>query len=344
MTPRHPFPLVPCYSTLEIPVAARGESGAARRAAVAWAREAHLDEATAATVALIASELATNLELHTTNGGRLLLRRSPGSDGYGASILAIDRGPGRENFSLCMRDGYSTAGTAGIGLGAVRRLASHFDVHSLAGAGTVVHAAVEPAGHPANESPVGAVSVALHGQVACGDSWAVMTGQGWARCLVADGLGHGPMAAEASHLAREIFLSHPQLGLIDLLQRMHVQLRTTRGAAAAVAHLDHRLGRLYFAGIGNIAGSIVSDDGIQSLVSHNGTLGGSMPGNPRQFEHPWRRGSTLIMHSDGIRPQWQMREVPGLWNRHPEVVAGVLFRDHARPTDDATVLVHRPLP
>ena len=243
-----------------------------------------------------------------------------------------------------MRDGYSTGGTAGIGLGAVKRLSARFDVHSLAGSGTVAHAVVEPPGHGHRDSPVGVISVPLKGQVACGDAWAVMPGQGWARCLVADGLGHGPMAAEASHLAREIFLSHPQLGVVELLQRLHVHLRSTRGAAAAVAHVDHRLGRLYFGGIGNIAASIVSEDGIQNLVSNNGTLGGSMPSNPRQFEHPWRRGDVLIMHSDGIRPQWQLREVPGLWIRHPEVIAGVLFRDNARPTDDATVLVHRPTP
>ena len=242
---------------------------------------------------------------------------------------------------MVVRDGYSTSGTSGIGLGAVKRLSAHFDVHSLPGVGTVVHAVVGAADHATRELPFGAVSVPLKGQTACGDTWAVMTGQGWARCLVADGLGHGPMAAEASQLAREIFLSHPQLGLVELLQRIHLQLRTTRGAAAAVAHLDHRLGRLHFAGIGNIAGSIVTDDGIQSLVSHNGTLGGAMPSHPRQFEHAWPRGSTLVMHSDGIRPQWQMKELPGLWARHPEVISGVVYRDHARTSDDATVLVHR---
>ena len=40
----------------------------------------------------------------------------------------------------CLTDGYSTAGTPGTGLGAVRRLANEFDIYSAPGEGTIVMA------------------------------------------------------------------------------------------------------------------------------------------------------------------------------------------------------------
>jgi hypothetical protein len=45
------------------------------------------------------------------------------------------------------------------------------------------------------------------------------------------------------------------------------------------------------------------------------------------------------MHSDGLSARWDLRKNALLRSRHPAVIAGVLYRDHARPRDDATVVV-----
>jgi hypothetical protein len=47
------------------------------------------------------------------------------------------------------------------------------------------------------------------------------------------------------------------------------------------------------------------------------------------------------MHSDGLNTHWDIDRYPGLFQRHPSLVASVLFRDFRRGRDDATVVVAR---
>ena len=64
----------------------------------------------------------------------------------------------------------------------------------------------------------------------------------------------------------------------------------------------------------------------------------------QEFSYPWPSGALLVMHSDGLNTSWDVRGQPGLATRHPSLVAGVLYRDHARGTDDVTVAVARERP
>jgi hypothetical protein len=47
----------------------------------------------------------------------------------------------------------------------------------------------------------------------------------------------------------------------------------------------------------------------------------------------------LILHSDGLSARWDLDDYAGLRRRHPALIAGVLFRDHRRLRDDASVVV-----
>jgi hypothetical protein len=123
---------------------------------------------------------------------------------------------------------------------------------------------------------------------------------------------------------------------------MHEALRATRGAAVAVAELDLARALVSYTGIGNISASIVTHEGSTSLVSMNGTVGVNAR-TYRLFTQPWPRGAALIMLSDGLKSQWQLSRYPGLIERHPSLIAGVLYRDHRRGSDDATVLAVRNL-
>ncbi|MCC6989472.1 MAG: ATP-binding protein [Acidobacteria bacterium] len=119
--------------------------GAARRTAVRAADALGLSESRRGDVALIATELATNLVRHAQEG--LVLIQTLGSPaGQCLELLAIDRGPGMVDPQKCLQDGYSTGGTAGTGLGAVRRLADEFDLESRREAGTVLLARVHAPG------------------------------------------------------------------------------------------------------------------------------------------------------------------------------------------------------
>ena len=78
------------------------------------------------------------------------------------------------------------------------------------------------------------MSIPLAGEEVCGDSWAIDDADGRAVVLVADGLGHGPQAAEAAREAVRVFRETAPLGPAEVIRMAHAALRSTRGAALAV--------------------------------------------------------------------------------------------------------------
>jgi len=306
--------------------------GEARRDAQRLAMKYGLDDTQTGRVAIAATELATNLYRHGS-GGELLLQPIRAGDKEGIELLAIDKGRGMTNVDRCLSDGYSTAGTTGTGLGAIRRLSVEFDIHSVPGEGTVVMCRV---GAIAG-SRLGAISIALQGETECGDGWAFAQDDTFTSLMVVDGLGHGSFAAVAAEGALRTFADAPAESPRGLLERAHRALGSTRGAAAAVARVTAG-GSVSYAGVGNISGRLVSAEKSQGLISHNGTLGLTMP-RLQQFEYARATESFLVMHSDGLSARWDLHENAALRQRHPAIIAAVLYRDHARARDDATVVV-----
>jgi hypothetical protein len=62
---------------------------------------------------------------------------------------------------------------------------------------------------------------------------------------------------------------------------------------------------------------------------------------PREVTVPWTKDSILVTHTDGLSAKWNLESYPGLKVRDPALLAAVLFRDHARQRDDATVIAYR---
>ncbi|WP_375769942.1 ATP-binding protein/SpoIIE family protein phosphatase [Archangium gephyra] len=329
-------------SSTAIPVTESSQAGHARRTAAALAARLGFSEEAQGKVSIVVSEAAKNLVAHAREG-LILLRAIHAGPLGGLEMLALDKGPGMADVERCLRDGFSTAGTSGVGLGAMRRMSTLFDIYSMPGMGTAVVAqlwADKPP--PPCRMEVGAVCVAMTGEEVCGDSWVVDYKMDRCVFLVADGLGHGPEAARASRAAVVSFLEQTPREPLELLRGAHQELRSTRGAAVSVAAVQEA--QLHYAGVGNISAAVVAPGGtIQRLVSMNGTLGHQAP-RMQQFSYPWSVGSTLVMCSDGLATQWRLDAYPGLLARHPSLVAGVLYRDFARGRDDATVLVARELP
>ncbi|MEP6504282.1 MAG: anti-sigma regulatory factor, partial [Betaproteobacteria bacterium] len=109
--------------------------GEARRSSVLMAARLAFDEQTCGRLALVVTELGTNLVRHA-RGGRLLVavRAQPGGDVV--EVLAVDTGPGMADIDHCLRDGVTSSTTPGTGLGAVRRLSDEFAAFSTAPGGT----------------------------------------------------------------------------------------------------------------------------------------------------------------------------------------------------------------
>ncbi|MYS50392.1 phosphatase, partial [Streptomyces sp. SID6013] len=100
------------------------------------------------TTALVATELATNLLKHAGGGQVLIDVVAPPVLAAGreatwrVQIVTVDHGPGISDVSAALRDGFTTTGSLGAGLGTCARLADDFDLHSVPGRGTVVVARV----------------------------------------------------------------------------------------------------------------------------------------------------------------------------------------------------------
>jgi len=324
---------------LVLPVHDASEVGAARRAAVAEAERLGAAEEEAGKVALIVTELATNLARHA--GGGEVLVRTLTRPAAALEIVAIDRGPGIASVDQALRDGYSSRGSSGVGLGAVSRAADRCEIFSTDGAGTAVLARIGLAG-PARsaEVVVAGVSVAKHGERVCGDAWNWAGDRERWSVLVADGLGHGPDAAVAAAGAVRIFGASAGEPGADVLAAAHAALRHTRGAAVALAEMRPGTGELRFTGVGNIGGVVLTPQGSRSLVSHAGIVGHECR-KIQTFTYPWTRESVLVLFSDGLQSRWTLDRYPALQRRDPALLAAVLYRDFARGRDDVTVVAGR---
>jgi anti-sigma regulatory factor (Ser/Thr protein kinase) len=319
-----------------IPIRDPTDVAAARRRIVGLAMQQGYGETDAGRVAIVATELAQNLLRH--GGGGEMLAGPDATDQATLEVLALDKGPGMADVAACMRDGFSTGGTPGNGLGAVQRLTRQLQIHSRPGAGTAVLARLGGTATAARPT-AGLVCVPKPGEDICGDSGCVLPrSDGTIGILVADGLGHGPQAAAASREAVRLFRKHSGATPVEVLTILHAGLRATRGAAIATAVIDPAARQVTYGGVGNIAGFITDSGGTRRMVSHSGTAGHTA-GRIQAFQYPMHYRPVLVMFSDGLASSWSPDGHAGLFELDPTLIAAVLYRDHARGRDDASVVV-----
>jgi anti-sigma regulatory factor (Ser/Thr protein kinase) len=332
-------------SQIIMEVADPSHAGQARRAAVECAESLGLGESDCGAVAIAVTEMATNLVKHA-GVGKIICEPIAHNRTRGLRVVTIDKGPGIRDIANALEDGYSTSGTSGNGLGAVRRLSANFDIYSMPGHGTCVLAEFWPERKiPVVAIPLqlGAISVALRGESVCGDGWALKSTADTQFILVVDGLGHGTYASEAAREAEQILMETDSISPAAILRDCHDALKKTRGAAGAIAAVSKEKGIVSFAGVGNISGTLVSGTARRGMASHNGILGHQIH-KLQEFNFPWNDDSILIMHSDGVGTKWELNHYPGIANRHSSLIAAVLYRDFNRERDDATVLVAKNVP
>jgi phosphoserine phosphatase RsbX len=165
---------------------------------------------------------------------------------------------------------------------------------------------------------------------------------------VIDGLGHGTEAYEAARRAAAALTaaaapaasaSSPTL-LEALFERCHTALRATRGVVMTLVLIDGD-GQLRWAGVGNVEGAIVhgnhEHDCRERILLRPGVVGLTLPAlRPETLR--LRRGDLLVLVTDGIRHGF----LESLDPRRPvQAIASQILAEHARPGDDALVLVAR---
>jgi len=306
------------------------------------ARTVGLSEPALTRVALIVSEAGKNLIKHTPSGGEVLFRSLQYQQVSGVEILVLDRGPGISDTNEALRHGYRTTGNPWVGLGAIRRVASLFDLYTAPGLGTALltrlWSGALPAHAPLRCLTIGAISIARPGEEIYGDVWAVEQGETQGTILLADGVGDRLGAAEAAAQAIETFRAKPGLTPQETITLIHTDLQTKSGAAVAAIKIDTAHQTARSVSIGNISGKILTSESSYCLLAQEGIVGQAI-GDIEESVYPWSPESLLIVHSDGMSSNWNLDRYPGLAQHHPSLIAGVLFRDFGRRGEDTTIVV-----
>jgi anti-sigma regulatory factor (Ser/Thr protein kinase) len=324
-------------ATRVVPVEEGSQVGQVRREALTVAEHAGFGELDAGRVALAATELATNVLRHG-HGGRVLISLVQGAGGQGVELCAIDQGPG---FSLarCLPDGYSTAGSQGQGLGAIKRQSAVFDAW-CDDVGAIVLARIYAEHAHVTDLPYGAVRVPMRHEYHCGDGWHLAWDADRLVAAMVDGLGHGEAATEAADAGTAELEAGSAYPPDELIDRMHVRMARTRGGAVAVFCQELATGRAQFAGIGNISATVVDGTTTRGLPSHPGIVGGQYR-RTHAFNVNAPAGTLLVMHSDGLQARWSLGKYEGLQFRHPALVVALLLRDFDRGRDDTGIIAVR---
>ena len=334
--------IISSIAQVSLPLTDMSQVGEVRRAAKLLSDRLEFSAEQAGKLAIVVTEVATNLVHHAKQGEVLLCPHVRDDNENRIDVIAVDRGPGIPDISRSMDDGFSTAGTPGNGLGAIKRLAEEFELYSQAGSGTVLLARVFSRPETRSADPpclaAGFICLPVKGEEVSGDTVAFRTNTNHGLFMVADGLGHGTLANEASLQAGKLLLEDANSAPAELLDSLHHGLRATRGAAVAVALIDCESKKVRYSGIGNIASAIFQAEGSRSLISHNGIVG-HQSHKIQEFSYEWPASGVLVMNSDGLVTNWKLNQYPGLLQKDPALIAAVLYRDFSRGRDDVAVLV-----
>jgi anti-sigma regulatory factor (Ser/Thr protein kinase)/serine/threonine protein phosphatase PrpC len=334
--------------------------GAARRGVHRFASRMGFSEEQLSELDIVVQEIGTNAARYATAGGCLHWTNTLGVE-PGLELFYFDKGPGIHDLERALRDGFSSGGSLGTGFGAMRRLLDEFDAYStikgttrrLTNArrvtyGTAIMGRKWVAAGDVGERDsarrlsqhVGVWSRPRPGEEVNGDAYFIGTHDGTTLLAVVDGLGHGSGAREAAQAAIEVLEQWRGETLDELVMNVHGALRSTRGAVMGAVVLDPERGSFNYTGIGNIEVRVLGSNDPARPIPSNGTLGARLS-NVRVWPHRWTEGMTLVLASDGISATWDINSYPGLLGKSPQLLAGALFRDFSRNSDDATVLVYR---
>lgn len=288
---------------------------------------------------IVVSEIVSNMSKHA-KGGELFVKLMKHNDIPGIEIIAIDQGPGIADVPRMMKDGVSTSKTLGHGLGAIQRLSDTFQLYSQKEWGTVILSRIFNAEIPYRKrepAEIRSLVVPKPGETACGDAFGCVVTPDHLRLFLADGLGHGQEAANASRAAIEAFDGCTETSAVETIRHIHQAVRKTRGLVGTVAIFDFKERFWNICGVGNILTRIQGPGILKNPVSYNGIIGLNIPNSMKDQVVNYEPLQTLIMCSDGIRSRWELLKHTGIARYDLSVMNALILKDHARNTDDMSV-------
>ena len=340
---------------LSLQIDNESDVGVCRRKAVSLASEMGFDDVKSGEVAIMVTELVTNVLKHGGGKGQVVVCHYTDLQNHKAiEVWCCDCGNGIGDFNKALKDGYTAKESLGIGLGTIRRFSDEMEVNphispefrqSYFSGYPQFRNCIRTVKYLPNKHwmginrklVIGAASRCKPGETLNGDSYLVThLGPNLSVAAVIDGLGHGSEANMASQLAREQIILKSEMPVNALMRHVHNSLQGTRGTTIGLLRLDTELQKLAYSGIGNIESFLLASDGKKNLMSFGGIMGHNMR-TPRVFEFDFKPGDFVCMYSDGITTRWKTEDLD--WKQHPQQNAEYILNQFSRLNDDATVLI-----
>ncbi|MHB1528784.1 MAG: SpoIIE family protein phosphatase [Acidiferrobacteraceae bacterium] len=329
----------------EQPIAAESDLIQLHARVNALGRRLGFDSLQCERVRLVAAEMATNQTKYA--GGRGYIQVwEVGGDPCALDLFAMDWGSGISDLIAAQRDGHSSGGTLGKGLGAISRLSDCSDIFSLPAdqparswQGTVVWARFGAGPPNPLWARTGLFMRAYQDGRCNGDLVALQRADHGVRVLHLDALGHGcPAEAVAS---RALSAFDTGVSANEAIQRIDRALsEESRGAALALYDLDFAAGTVRSIGAGDLQASILQGNGKQTVRLTPGVIG-QVHGSLDITEWVWPYGAFFMSASDGLRASWDPLAAPGLLRRHPQLIAYFMGQMAGRISDDKSLLLVR---
>jgi anti-sigma regulatory factor (Ser/Thr protein kinase) len=319
-----------------------GEVIAIRRIAKEMAHDIGFDERTREEISLVVSELASNIIKYTQRG---MITLSPvcHEQCEGIMIEAEDDGDGF-NQHTALKDGVSTSGTLGVGLGAVNRLMDEFDIlqrENHTGTRIICKRWLHDNSNHGEHCPFefGVFSRPKPNEFANGDTFIIKNIRNATLVGVIDGVGHGVLANQAANIARQYIERHAESSLLDIFRGVERACVATRGVVMALAVFNWKKRTFRYASVGNIEAKFFSREHEKpKFFVRRGILGKHAPA-PVITENEWHSGDMLALHSDGISTHWHWDDFLPYVNSPAQVMTEEIFNVMEKNHDDATIII-----
>lgn len=300
----------------------------------------HFIETRTGEVDIVVSEICSNLIKYAARG-ELLYRIAEENNEPVFEIIGIDNGPGM-NIQHSIKDGISSKNTLGQGLGSIARLSNASAFYSLPDWGTIVYAKFYAQLNytPLKENElIRSLRICKPGERVCGDGVAVKRSGTKTFIFTGDGLGHGAHAQDAVNKAIEVFNNSINADPSEVIREINSSVKRTRGLVATLALLDYDEKNWKLCGVGNIFTRIHKGLEYNNYVGNNGIIGFNIPSRLENCIYEMEKMQYLILCSDGIRTKWDLLKYPSILKHDPVVLAAAIYKDHARKTDDMTIVI-----
>ncbi len=306
-----------------------------------FSRELGFNEHDCEQIAIVVTELATNLIKHA-NGGTIKLAHISDLTQTGIQIESEDKGPGIVRAYDSLADGYSLSNGLGYGLGTVNRLMDDLHIISPSEGGTriVCNRWVRPPEQNFFRRTLefGVATRARQNEKQNGDTFVIKCWKEHALVGVIDGLGHGPEARKAAVRARNYIEDHFDQPLANIFKGVDRACQSTRGVVLALARFNLSTKTFQTASVGNIETRLICCIDRTSFVTRRGIVGMNAP-LPVVEEHPWSDESILVMYSDGLHSHWGYNDFnEEIWS-NPTKAAHTILLKQGKVNDDITLVI-----